>query len=279
MLEQTISEKIVSPMLAGGVTNSIGLVINSTNPLSGSNGGTGVNNGANTITLAGNLATSGANPLTLTTTGSTNITFPTSGTLVNTAVTTLSSLSSIGTITTGVWNGTVIGSTYGGTGVNNGASTITLGGSFSTSGANSLTLTTTGATNVTLPTSGTLSTIGANGVSVTNVTGTAVTMTDSAAVNIYVANNASQVTLTLPVTTTLGHIFKIIGVGAGGWKIAQAAGQLINFQNNGANVATTTGTGGSMTSNLSTDCIELGATVANTTFTATSIYGGQISYV
>lgn len=36
----------------------------------------------------------------------------------------------LGTITSGTWNGSVIGGTYGGTGVNNGASTITLAGSF-----------------------------------------------------------------------------------------------------------------------------------------------------
>lgn len=83
-------------------------------------------------------------------------------TMVDTTVTTLSSLASVGTITTGVWNASVIGPTYGGTGVNNGSNTITLGGNistagaFSTSGANALTLTTTGATNVTLPTTGTL---------------------------------------------------------------------------------------------------------------------------
>src|SRR5207237_310262 len=74
----------------------------------------------------------------------------------------MGNITQVGTITSGVWNGTVIGPTYGGTGVNNGSNTITLGGnistasSFTTSGANALTLTTTGATNVTLPTSGTL---------------------------------------------------------------------------------------------------------------------------
>jgi hypothetical protein len=79
-------------------------------------------NAARTIKLAGNIdlaanfTTSGANALTLTTTGATNVTLPTTGTLVNSAVTTLSSLASIGTITTGTWNGTVIGSSYGGTG-------------------------------------------------------------------------------------------------------------------------------------------------------------------
>ena len=61
-----------------------------------------------------------------------------------------------GVVTTGTWNGTIIGSAYGGTGVNNGSSTITLAGNLATSGTNSLTLTTTGTTNVTLPTSGTL---------------------------------------------------------------------------------------------------------------------------
>ena len=76
-------------------------------------GGTGVNNGSNTITLGGSVSTagafttSGAYSLTLTTTAATNVTLPTSGTLVNTGVTTLSSLASIGTITTGTWNGTL----------------------------------------------------------------------------------------------------------------------------------------------------------------------------
>jgi hypothetical protein len=154
--------------------------------IAGTYGGTGVNNGANTITVGGNVNTTGAfntagaNALTLTTTADTNVTLPTSGTLVNSGVTTLSSLASIGTITTGTWNGSVITGTYGGTGVNNGANTITVGGNvnttgavttggalttagtlttagaFTTAGANALTLTTTADTNITLPTSGTL---------------------------------------------------------------------------------------------------------------------------
>lgn len=50
--------------------------------LSPANGGTGVDNGTNTVTLAGNFATSGANNITLTSTGTTNLTLPTSGTLL-----------------------------------------------------------------------------------------------------------------------------------------------------------------------------------------------------
>lgn len=70
-------------------------------------GGTGVSNNAlSTITISGAFGT------TFTVTGTTSVTLPTSGTLVNTAVTTLSSLASIGTITTGVWNGTALTSAF-----------------------------------------------------------------------------------------------------------------------------------------------------------------------
>jgi len=71
-----------------------------------------------------------------------------------------SSLQTLGTIGTGVWQGSVINSTYGGTGVNNGGSTITIGGNFTHTGAHTLGLTTTGNTSVTLPTSGTLAITG-----------------------------------------------------------------------------------------------------------------------
>ena len=70
-----------------------------------------------------------------------------------------SSITTLGTIGTGTWQGTVIDPTYGGTGVNNGSKTITLGGSLTTSGAYALTLTTTAATSLTLPTIGTLATL------------------------------------------------------------------------------------------------------------------------
>jgi hypothetical protein len=66
--------------------------------ITGQYGGTGVNNSGKTITLGGNLTTSGAYALTLTLSNTTSVTLPTSGTLVNTSVTTLSSLSTIGTL-------------------------------------------------------------------------------------------------------------------------------------------------------------------------------------
>lgn len=70
-------------------------------------GGTGIaNNAASTLTISGSFAT------TLTVTNTTSVTLPTSGTLVNTGVATLSSLVSVGTITTGgLGTGAVIGGT------------------------------------------------------------------------------------------------------------------------------------------------------------------------
>jgi hypothetical protein len=68
-------------------------------------------------------------------------------------------ITALGTIGTGTWQGTVIAPTYGGTGVNNGASTITLGGSLTFSGAYTSSFTLTANTAVTLPTTGTLATL------------------------------------------------------------------------------------------------------------------------
>lgn len=180
-------------------------------PVSPANGGTGISN-TGTITLGGNLATSGASALTLTTTGATNVTFPTSGTLVNTGVTTLSSLTSIGTIGTGTWQGTIVSPTYGGTGVNNGSQSLTL------SGGNNLTLTTVGATNVTFPTSGTLVNTGVTALSSLVTVGTIGTGTWQATAvgpaygGTGIANNAANtltfsgnygLTLTLSNTTSV----------------------------------------------------------------------------
>lgn len=144
-------------------------------------GGTGVNNGSSTITLGGNLTTSGAFTTTLTATANTNVTLPTSGTLATTGVTTLSSLTSasslatIGTVTSGTWNGTVVTGQYGGTGVANTGKTITLGGNLTTSGAFTTTLTVTANTSVTLPVSGTLSNA-VNAVKSDQTTGTSTTV-------------------------------------------------------------------------------------------------------
>lgn len=75
---------------------------NATGTLAATNGGTGVNNGSSTITLGGNLVTSGAYAITLTATGTTNVTLPTTGTLVTTG-----DLSSYAPINNPTFTGTV----------------------------------------------------------------------------------------------------------------------------------------------------------------------------
>lgn len=74
--------------LASGVTasslTSVGTIATGVwngTAITGQYGGTGVNNSGKTITLGGNLTTSGSHATTLTTTGTTNVTLPTSGTL------------------------------------------------------------------------------------------------------------------------------------------------------------------------------------------------------
>jgi hypothetical protein len=69
---------------------------------------------------------------------------------------TQSSLTTVGTIVAGNWEGVPVGGQWGGTGVNNGSSTITLGGNLTTTGAHSLEFTLAGTTLLTLPTSGTI---------------------------------------------------------------------------------------------------------------------------
>jgi hypothetical protein len=68
-------------------------------------------------------------------------------------------ITTLGTIGTGTWQGTAVAGQYGGTGVNNSGKTITLGGNLTTSGAFTTTLTATANTAVTLPTTGTLATL------------------------------------------------------------------------------------------------------------------------
>ena len=77
------------PIANGGTgttsTTFANLTTNVTGILPGANGGTGVANTSKTITLGGNLTTSGAFATTLTSTGTTTVTLPTTGTLATLA--------------------------------------------------------------------------------------------------------------------------------------------------------------------------------------------------
>ena len=123
------------------------------------------------------------------------------------------SLTTLVTIGTGTWQGTIVAGQYGGTGVNNSGKTITIGGNFTHTGAHTLGLTTTANTSVTLPTTGTLATL-AGTETFTNKTLTSANLTtpaigsggytvagSSSGTTTIVATAAASGTLTLPAAT------------------------------------------------------------------------------
>lgn len=90
-------------------------------------------------------------------------------------------------------------------------------------------------------------------------TGTTIAMTVN---NGYLANNAGLGTYTLPATSAVGDLLELAAMSAGGWKLAQNAGQNVRY---GSSV-TTTGTGGSLQFTAQGDAIKLVCTVANTSW-------------
>ena len=111
---------------------------------------------------------------------------------------------------------------------------------------------------------------GGGGYTWTEVTGTTQTM---AANNGYITNNPALVTLTLPTTAALGTTLSIAGKGAGGWKIAQNAGQEIFFGLS----ATTIGVTGYLQSTQQFDSIELLCITADTQWTVITGPQGAIT--
>lgn len=245
------------------------------------------------LTTAGALTTVGAFGATFNFTNTTNVTFPTSGTLATTADIPSFPLSlanggtnaSLTASNGGIFYSTAsAGAILAGTATANlpllsglssaptwGSFPMVLGGNLTTAGAVTTvgafgaTFTFTNTTSVTFPTSGTLATT-AQIVSPVDQTTGSVTLAPN---TLYVIDNgASLVTLTFPATAAIGDTYKIIGKSSGGWKIAQLAGQSINYGSS----TTTVGTGGSLASSNKYDCIEITCNTTNTTFTA---YSGQ----
>jgi len=107
---------------------------------------------------------------------------------------------------------------------------------------------------------------GGGGFTWTSINGGPQTLVAS---NGYVSDNAALQTFTLPAVAALGDEYEIVGKGAGGWTIAQGAGQSIQV----GNTASTVGAGGSVSSSNQFDVIKLVCTTANTGFSAEFLVG------
>jgi len=215
-------------------------------------------------------ASSGAAPVTsvLGTTNRITVTGTTSA-VVDIAATYVgqTSITTLGTVATGTWSATTIAVNKGGTGQTTYTDGQLLIGNTTGNTLAKATLTAGSGISVTNG-SGSITIAATNGQGITwsEVTGTSQT---AAVNNGYITNNAGLVTVTLPSTVALGSIIEIAGKGAGGWKIAQAAGQQIHFGSS----TTTSGTGGSLASVNQWDAIRLVCTTANTTFSVLSAQG------
>lgn len=111
----------------------------------------------------------------------------------------------------------------------------------------------------------TLNTVG-GGLSWTDVVGVAQNI---AVNNAYTANNAGLVTFTLPASSAYGSVVEIAGKGAGGWKIAQQAGNTIIFGSS----SSTPGAGGYIASTGQYDTVRLVCSVVDSIWTVTSAVG------
>lgn len=139
----------------------------------------------------------------------------------------------------------------------NSGSAIPVAGAVSVIGSGSITTTGSGST-LTISSTG--------GFAWTDETASSVTMSPNQG---YISNRGTLITFTLPAVAAEGSFIAIVGKGAGGWSIAQNAGQTIHV----IGLSTTTGVGGSLSSTVQYDCIELLCTTANTDFVARSLMG------
>ena len=171
-------------------------------------------------------------------------------------------LTTLGTVATGTWNGDVVSEVYGGTN----QSSYTTGDVLYASASNTLSKLPVGSNGEVLKlAAGIPSWAAENTFSwsvVTNTTDNFVASTG------YICDNGSGVVVTLPLTAAVGDSFKITALQSS-WSIAQNASQIIHF----GDQSTTTGVGGSITSTNARDVLEFICVVANTDFQVLSSIG------
>lgn len=150
------------------------------------------------------------------------------------------SITTLGTIGTGTWQGTIVNPTYGGTGVNNGSNTITVAGNVSHAGAFTQTFTATGNTSVTLPTTGTLATL-AGTETFTNKTLTSPTINSGAISGTFTGSATLSGVITLSNTTDATNTTTAGVVMSGGLGIAKSVYVGLNITGAGAATSTLDG--------------------------------------
>lgn len=113
-------------------------------------------------------------------------------------------------------------------------------------------------------------TSGVSGLVGGGLTWTYITTSQTAIVQYgFIATASTLSTITLPSTAAIGSTVEVTGIGSGGWKIAQNAGQTIHF----GVLNTTTGTGGYLQSTQTYDSIRLLCTTTNTDYTVLTVMG------
>lgn len=217
--------------------------------------------GGMSISLSGSFTTLGAFSAAFTFTGSTGVTFPTSGTLATT--------SQIPSFPLSPANG--------GTGENNGTNTLTVNAN-STINQDVSTTGTPTFSSVTL-TSGTIADAPVNPTDITNkayvdsvaaggglvpvnVTSSPITLAPGKAY--FVNNGASEVTFNLPAPAAFGDNYAIYGFSSGGYQIVGVGGQVIHI----GNISGTT-----LTSNNQYDAVNLYCMTASTVWVGNVLQG------
>jgi hypothetical protein len=150
------------------------------------------------------------------------------------------SITTLGTIGTGTWQGGVVAGQYGGTGVANTGKTITIGGNFTHTGAHTLGLTTTANTSVTLPTTGTLATL-AGTETFTNKTLTSPTINAGALSGTFSGTATLSGVITFSNSTDASAVGTAAVVLSGGLSVAKAMYIGTNITGAGAGTSTLDG--------------------------------------
>ena len=207
------------------------------------------------------IFTVGAGTINIETAGTIAASFPTDAGTAVPAVGALTVAGGTGITTAGAGStvtisvdGAVVGQTI--TGDNGGALSPTAG-NWNIVGGTGITTTGVGST-LTIDSSG--------GFTWVEVTGTSVGLLANTG---YILNNVGLVTATLPALCEIGDTFQIVGKGAGGWRVAQNAGDTIHF----GNQDTTTGVVGMLDSTNQYDCIEFVCTVVDLDWTVVDSVG------